>query len=117
MKSIAGGLVITAVLFVGLVKVDARQLCTVEVLDTELLPYAPFGSWLAKATIKVRPAYGSPFDLTVRELLPWQMVIRKGEMFRLPCEQASGTPSLAALATAPSFRSSTRVSSRYARIR
>jgi hypothetical protein len=117
MKSIAGGLVLAAALFVGPVTVDARQSCTVEVLDAELLPYAPLGSWLTKATIEVRPAHGSPFDLTVRGILLWQMAIRRGEMFRVPCELASSTPSLAALATAPSFRRSTRVSSSHVRIR
>lgn len=117
MKLIVSGLAIAVVLVTGPVRVDARQSCAVEVLDAELLPYAPFGTWLMKATIEVRPAHVSPFHLTVREILPWQMAIRRGEIFRVPCELASGKLSLAALATAASFRKSTRVSSRYVRER
>jgi hypothetical protein len=117
MKSVASGLVIAAVLVAGAGRTDAKDFCTVEVLRAELLAYAPCGSWLTKASIEVRPAHGSPFDLAVREILPWQMTIRRGEIFRGPCGLASSAPSLAALATAPSFRSSAHSSSRYVRIR
>ncbi|HUO00060.1 MAG TPA: hypothetical protein VMU69_27965 [Bradyrhizobium sp.] len=116
MKSTASVLVVVGVLAAPPGRIDARESCTVKVLDAELLPYAPFGSWLTTATIEVRSARELPFDVTVREILPWQMAIRRGEKFRVPCELAAA-PSLAALATAPSFRSASSVSSRYARIR
>lgn len=94
----------------------ARDHCVAKVLQAELLPFAPQGSWLTTAKIEVRAAGAPGLIMTLHEALPWQMVVRQGEVFSIPCEDASqDSLRLASLATAPSYRSSRR--SRYVHIR
>jgi hypothetical protein len=118
MRFMTSALVVAAVLAAGPVGVHARELCAAKVLEAELLPYAPIGSWLATATLEVRTSNAPTSFVTIREALPWQTTIRRGEVFQVDCQQVSRNGlSLAALAAAPSFRSFGARSSNYARVR
>ena len=114
---------VAAVLATG--TVHAREICTARVLQAELLPTALLaivsserGYWLTTATLEVQISNTPRAIVVLRETLPWQMTLRRGEIFRIPCEYAfSGGLSLAALASAPGFRSASARSSAYARVR
>jgi hypothetical protein len=115
---------VAAVLAMGIA--HAREICAATVLEAELLPTALLtvgsparrGYWLTTATLEVQISNAPPAIVVLREALPWQMTLRKGEIFRIPCEYAfSGGLSLAALASAPSLGSSSARSSAYARVR
>ena len=106
--------------------VHAREICAARVLQAELLPTAllavvssaRYGYWLTTATLEIQISKTPRAIVVLRENLPWQMTLRKGEIFRIPCEYTStGGLSLAALASAPSFRSASARSSAYARVR
>jgi hypothetical protein len=106
--------------------VHAREICAARVLQAELrpsallevLPSARSGSWLITATLEIQISNIPPTIVVLRETLSWQMTLRRGEIFRIPCEYvSSGGLSLAALATAPSFRSAAARSAAYARVR
>ena len=115
---------VAAVLSTG--TVHAREICAARVLQAELLPTAllavvssaRYGYWLTTATLEIQISKTPRAIVVLRENLPWQMTLRKGEIFRIPCEYAfSGRLSLATLASAPSFRSASARSSAYARVR
>ena len=121
---LVASLYVAAVLATG--TADAREICAARVLQAELLPAAPltvfpsahYGYWLTAATLEVQISNRPSLIVMLREILPWQLILRNGERFRIPCEYASsGGLSLAALATAPSFRSASARASAYARIR
>ena len=106
--------------------VNAREICAARVLQAELLPAAPlavlpsahYGYWLVTATLEVQTSNRPSQIIVLREILPWQLILRNGERFRIPCEYASsGGLNLAALASAPSFRSASARASAYARVR
>jgi hypothetical protein len=98
-------LAVLAVLAVPEVHAARSPRCTVEVLQADALPYAPYGSWLTTAALVLRPLDSPPFIASKREKLPWQMSLRRGNQFQIPCEAASsGGFSLRDLAAAPSFR-------------
>jgi hypothetical protein len=115
---------VAAVLSTG--TVHAREICAARVLQAELLPTAllavvssaRYGYWLTTATLEIQISKTPRAIVVLRENLPWQMTLRKGEIFRIPCEYTStGGLSLSALASAPSFRSASARSSAYARVR
>jgi hypothetical protein len=106
--------------------IHAREICAARVLQAELLPTAllavvssaRYGYWLTTATLEIQISKTPRAIVVLRENLPWQMTLRKGEIFRIPCEYTStGGLSLSALASAPSFRSASARSSAYARVR
>jgi hypothetical protein len=106
--------------------VHAREICAARVLQAELrpttllavVPSARYGYWLTTATLEVQIASVPRAIVVLRETLAWPMSLRQGEIFRIPCEYAfSGGLSLAALASAPSFRSASARASAYARVR
>jgi hypothetical protein len=108
MQGLTSRLVTTAALAIVVthsVHAASTVRCTAEVLQAESRPYAPIGSWLTRATLILQPSGASPFVVTLQEALPWQMAIRKGDNFRIPCELASiDGLSLRDLALAPAFR-------------
>ena len=119
---LVASLCVAAVLVTG--TVHAREICAARVLQAELLPTAlwavvpsaHYGYWLTTATLEVQISNAPRAIVVLREALPWRMTLRKGE--RIPCEYAfSSGLSLAALASAPSFRSASARSSAYARVR
>jgi hypothetical protein len=121
---LAASFCVAAVLATG--TVHAREICAARVLQAELLPTAllavvssaRYGYWLTTATLEIQISKTLRAIVVLRENLPWQMTLRKGEIFRIPCEYTStGGLSLAALASAPSFRSASARSSAYARVR
>lgn len=125
MKIVASAFAMAA-LVTGTVGAHARDLCAAEVLEAQLLPSAPlevlhpmgYGSWLATATLELRTSNARPWIVTLRETIPRRMAIRKGEVFRIPCEHASGEGlSIAALATAAGYRSASARTAAYARVR
>jgi hypothetical protein len=106
--------------------IHAREVCAARVLQAELLPAAPlavlpsarYGYWLTTATLEVQISNTPRAVVVLRETLPWQMTLRKGEIFRIPCEYASSDGlSLAVLASAPSYHSFSARSSAYVRVR
>jgi hypothetical protein len=117
MKFMTSTLAIAATLAAGPAAAHSRAACTAAVLQGALIPSAPYGFWLVSATLELRSSHAPPSTVNIRETLPWQMTLRRGEVFRIPCEYASGNGlSLAALASAPSFRSFAARSG-YARLR
>ena len=62
--------------------------CRAEVLRAEELPYAPIGSWLLKATMKITYPHGPTVVSTFIRNTPWQMTVRRGDTFRFDCEHA-----------------------------
>jgi len=60
--------------------------CHAEVLRSEELPYAPVGSWLLKATIRITHPHGPPTVSTIVKYSPWQTTLRRGETFWFDCE-------------------------------
>ena len=121
---LVASLCVAAVLVTG--TVHAREICAARVLQAELLPTAlwavvpsaHYGYWLTTATLEVQISNTPRANVVLSETLPWQMTLRQGEIFRIPCEYAfSSGLSLAALASAPSFRSASARSSAYARVR
>jgi hypothetical protein len=61
--------------------------CRVEVVRSEELPYAPVGSWLLKATVRVTYPRGPTVETTFFKTAPWQVTLRRGEEFWLDCER------------------------------
>jgi hypothetical protein len=118
MRSLRNTLVIAVVLAIAPASVHAREFCDAEVVEAQLLPYAPYGSWLVTAALEVQPSNAPLSLVTLRETLPWSMTLRRGEVFRVDCQDIfRGQLSLAVLATAPSYRSSAARSSYYVRVR
>ena len=63
--------------------------CTARVVHSEELPFAPFQSWLVRATLEVTPPDGNAYQLTVQDNMPWQgPPPRRGQKFRLQCDPA-----------------------------
>jgi hypothetical protein len=123
---IMGAILVSAVLAAAHAGAHAHELCAAKVLQSELFPSAPlaifpsvnYGAWLATATLEVRTSNAPPYIVTLRETLPWQATIRKGEVFEVPCQSAySNALSLSALAKAPSFRRLDTRTAYYARVR
>jgi hypothetical protein len=115
---------VAAVLAMG--TVHAHEICAAKVLRAELrptallavVPSARYGYWLTTATLEVQISRTPRTIVVLSEALPWQMTLRQGEIFRIPCQFASSAGlSLAALASAPSFGSTSARSSAYARLR
>jgi hypothetical protein len=66
-----------------------RAYCTVRVLYSEELPFAPIGTWLVKATFEITPPNGNAYQTAVQEWMPWQgPPPRRGQGFRVPCDRA-----------------------------
>lgn len=61
--------------------------CRAEVLQSEELPYAPIGSWLQKATVRIIYPDGQTAESTFFRTVPWQATLRRGERFRFDCER------------------------------
>ncbi len=61
--------------------------CRAEVLRSEELPYAPIGSWLLKATVRIIYPDGQTAETTFFRTVPWQVTLRRGEHFRFDCER------------------------------
>jgi hypothetical protein len=89
---------IATVLLFGLLPVaraDAASLagrgaCLVEVLHSELLPYAPEYQHLVKATLLVTPPAGPAFETTVLKYITWQAPPpRQGQRRRVWCDPAN----------------------------
>jgi hypothetical protein len=62
-------------------------ICTVSVLHADELPFAPFGSWLVKATLQITPQSGVPYQTTLFEALPWHKTLRRGDRFGIRCDR------------------------------
>ncbi|WP_066513654.1 hypothetical protein [Bradyrhizobium macuxiense] len=65
--------------------------CRAEVLRSEELPYAPIGSWLLKATVRVTYPHGQTVDQTFLKNSPWQVTLRRGDKFWIDCERLRDT--------------------------
>ena len=66
-----------------------RAYCTVRVLYSEELPFAPIGTWLVKATFEITPPHGNAYQTAVQEWMPWQgPPPRRGQVFRVRCDRA-----------------------------
>jgi hypothetical protein len=106
MKRLARTIVTAVTLMMSLLNsAQAAGHCTVEVLQAELIAFAPFGTWMTNATLKIKRPNAPPFVATVREILPWQMAIREGDVFWVACQKADPIAlSLETLATAPTSR-------------
>ncbi|MBR1218095.1 hypothetical protein JQ557_08870 [Bradyrhizobium sp. U87765 SZCCT0131] len=61
--------------------------CTVAVLQADELPYAPFGTWLVKATLQITPQSGVRYQTTLFEALPWHKTLRRGDRFGIRCDR------------------------------
>jgi hypothetical protein len=61
--------------------------CRAEVIRSEELPYAPIGSWLLKATVRITDPRGSTVESTFLKTAPWQVTLRRGETFWFDCER------------------------------
>jgi hypothetical protein len=61
--------------------------CHVEVLASEQLPYAPIGSWLLKAKLRVTYPHGPTVVSTLAGNMPWQTSLRRGDSFWSDCER------------------------------
>jgi len=61
--------------------------CHAEVLRSEELPYAPVGSWLLKATIRITYPHGPSTVSTIVKNSPWQTTFRRGDTFWFNCER------------------------------
>jgi hypothetical protein len=67
-----------------------RDACLVEVLHSELLPYAPDYQHLVKATLLVTPPAGPAFETTVWKYITWQSPPpRQGQRHRVWCDPAN----------------------------
>ncbi len=87
---------ILAILFLGIAvgaraaTPDGRVMCLVEVLHSEELPGAPIFQNHMRATLRVTPPEGVPFETTVEKLVPFQVPPpRKGQRLRMLCDPAS----------------------------
>jgi hypothetical protein len=49
--------------------------------------YAPIGSWLQKATVRIIYPDGQTAESTFFRTVPWQATLRRGERFRFDCER------------------------------
>jgi hypothetical protein len=125
MKIVSSAFVM-AVLVTGTISAHTRDFCAAEVLEVQLFPAAPlevlhptvYGSWVATAILELRTSNALPWIVTLREKIPRRLVIRKGEIFRIPCAHASGEGlSITALATAAGYRSASARAGLYARVR
>jgi hypothetical protein len=121
-----GAILVSAVLAAAPAGAHAHELCAAKVLQSELFPSTPlavfpsvgYGTGLFTAALEVRTSFAPPYIVTIRETLPRQLTIRKGEVFEVPCEAAhSNALSLSALARAPSFRGRDTSTAFYARVR
>ncbi|MCC8982742.1 hypothetical protein [Bradyrhizobium acaciae] len=61
--------------------------CRAEVLRSEELPYAPIGSWLHKATVRITYPDGQTVDSMFARTARWQATLRRGDRFRFDCER------------------------------
>lgn len=61
--------------------------CAVSVLHADELPFAPYGSWLVKATLEITPRSGMPYQTTVFETLPWHKTLRRGDRLAIRCDR------------------------------
>jgi hypothetical protein len=75
-------------LLTGPVGAATPTLCRAEVLRSEELPYAPIGSWLLKATMRITYPHGPTVVSTFIKNTPWPMTVRRGDTFRFDCEHA-----------------------------
>jgi hypothetical protein len=67
-----------------------RDACLVEVLHSELLPYAPEFQHLVKATLLVTPPAGPAYETTVLKYITWQAPPpRQGQRLRVWCDPAN----------------------------
>ena len=73
---------------VGPARAEKLQHCHAEVLLSEALPYAPIGSWLLKATIKITYPHGPAVVSTFIKSSPWQVTVRRGDSFWFDCDRA-----------------------------
>lgn len=108
MRSLAAGLVAETAMFTGFPRIAGAAVsarCTAEALQAEALPFASMGSWLTRATLNIERSSAPSFSITLQKSMPWQMIIRKGDRFRIPCGRASPDAlNLRDLAVAPGVR-------------
>jgi hypothetical protein len=65
----------------------AMRSCIVEVLHSEELPIGPMFFHTIKATLLVTAPGAQPFQVTVQEVIPWQMPPpRRGKRVRVQCD-------------------------------
>jgi hypothetical protein len=63
--------------------------CKARVLYSEELPFAPIGTWLLRATLKITPPRGNPYLATFQDWMPWQgPPLRRGQVLRVQCDPA-----------------------------
>ena len=62
-------------------------ICVVSVLQADELPYAPFGTWLVKATLQITPQSGVRYQTTLFEALQWHKTLRRGDRFGIRCDR------------------------------
>ncbi|WP_426439308.1 hypothetical protein [Bradyrhizobium genosp. P] len=85
-----------AILCLGVVSMAAASAatparCHAEVVRSEELPYAPPGSWLLKATVRITFPRGPTVESTFLKTVPWQVTLRRGDAFWLDCERLRDT--------------------------
>jgi hypothetical protein len=61
--------------------------CHAEVIRSEELPYAPVGSWLLKATVRITYPRGPTVESTFVKTAPWHVTLRRGDAFWFDCER------------------------------
>jgi hypothetical protein len=75
---------------------DRNSVCIVDVLHSEELPFAPLFYHRLRATLRITPPGGPPFETTVEKLISWQAPpFRQGQRLRLWCDPASPWPAWA----------------------
>ena len=75
---------------------DRNSVCIVDVLHSEELPFAPLFYHRLRATLRITPPGGPPFETTVEKLISWQAPpLRQGQRLRLWCDPASPWPAWA----------------------
>ncbi|MBR0794398.1 hypothetical protein JQ615_03245 [Bradyrhizobium jicamae] len=71
----------------GAAQARAPARCRAEVVRSEELPYAPIGSWLLKATVRITDPHGQVVESTFLKNVPWQVTLRRGQAFRIDCDR------------------------------
>lgn len=64
-----------------------QRSCVVKVLYSEELPGAPIFHNFVRAWLLVTPGDGTPFEIAVEKLIPWQVPPpRRGQRLKMPCD-------------------------------
>jgi hypothetical protein len=66
--------------------------CVAKVLESEELPFAPMGYWLARVALEITAPGAPAFVITRQENMPIQQrPPRQGQTFRVRCDPANPT--------------------------